>query len=751
MTFPASCQLPDEIIKEILAPALYVSDEAFSSTCAKSNPFANYELSTSTILVVCKSWLRVATPMLYETVVLRSKAQAQALASALKQNEQLGRFIRKLRVEGGYGTFVYEVLRRSSSLTDLWLSTGLWSNESIAGYLKGFQLVNPRRLIVVDSDGKTSAIRKKIYEALAEAVRHPWTSLISFESYDTVYASDRVAPLLDSLLGASRLKYLCLHRDLFTAEVKLATIPSLKQIRYITKVAKPPFEGLQEPPSYRDQLQSFMRSNRELYDKVVYERPPEDDSKSPLAVIFPNSGQNNKTQGRTEEAIIPAPMNPNWRPLSQLSDQSRKRILVDILRYAMSLSSLGTSMITTSAGKKTLQHFRAGLRLVSREYNELATPFLFEAPMLVKTQGLAQLVSSPNVRYIKSLWLDYRNHDHQREVLTAALIQSCENLALVSEVRYRPALERALNVQHESTTTPYLWSQFQPAIRLPSTTIVALSKTCARTLQHLHLNVDLADDVDEDHITELMQALGQLQELRSLAMTGTSRAERLCDLKDKAQVSRFRFQPDAFPHLERLATGRGSLLHTVSISALCRVKLPALRWLLIDGVASKVYLDPLMRTFLEVHGRKLTSLQSSARIGTLFAHCSNVKNWHARCSGSIDSALPGYDFDSLAASKLKPNPCVEYALDTITISEPSFIFGVPEAEALLNTDLSRLTKLTTVHITHLEWPKSQRDIDKSLWVKLAEAMVEKWNVKLKDGEGKAWVPRLKAVKPTRKK
>ena len=102
---PASSQLPDEIIKEILLPALFVPDKLFSNTSMESNPFAGYELSSSTILVVCKSWLRVATPLLYETVVLRSKAQAQALAGVLKNNSPLGHFIKKLRLEGGYGTF----------------------------------------------------------------------------------------------------------------------------------------------------------------------------------------------------------------------------------------------------------------------------------------------------------------------------------------------------------------------------------------------------------------------------------------------------------------------------------------------------------------------------------------------------------------------------------------------------------------------------------------------------------------------
>ena len=174
-----SSLLPDEITKEILSPALYVPANAFANTSLRSNPFANYELSCSAILVVCKSWLRVATPLLYETVVLRSKAQAQALAGALKQNEQLGRFIRKLRVEGGYGTYVSEILRRSPGLTDIWLSAALYSNESVAGYLKGFQAIDPQNLILVDDYGRTSATRRKFYDALSEAVRHSWTSLVS--------------------------------------------------------------------------------------------------------------------------------------------------------------------------------------------------------------------------------------------------------------------------------------------------------------------------------------------------------------------------------------------------------------------------------------------------------------------------------------------------------------------------------------------------------------------------------------------
>jgi hypothetical protein len=45
----------------------------------------------------------------------------------------------------------------------------------------------------------------------------------------------------------------------------------------------------------------------------------------------------------------------------------------------------------------------------------------------------------------------------------------------------------------------------------------------------------------------------------------------------------------------------------------------------------------------------------------------------------------------------------------------------------------------------------RREIDKSEWVVVAEAMVERWNVKFVDSQGIAWVPRLKPMKLSRKK
>lgn len=176
---PYSTTLPDEIIKEILSPALEVADEDFANTSLTRSPFADYKLTSSTVLEVCKAWLRVATPFLYETVILRSKAQAQALAGALKGNPELGLFVKKIRIEGGYGTCILDVFQRCPALSDLWITTALWSNESITGYAKAFRSVNPRRLIVVDDlNERDTKIREAVYRSLGEAALAVWFRLV---------------------------------------------------------------------------------------------------------------------------------------------------------------------------------------------------------------------------------------------------------------------------------------------------------------------------------------------------------------------------------------------------------------------------------------------------------------------------------------------------------------------------------------------------------------------------------------------
>ena len=170
--------LPDELIKEILTPALKVPDILFSDTSPRS-PFSTYSSSTSAYLTVAKGWLRVATPLLYHVVILRSKAQAQALETTLRRNPQLGTYIKKLRIEGGYGMAVCSIIKAAPNLTDLFLSLEIWSADSISGLSRGLPKINPTRVILQDPlHGGTTALIDILFELVCECIKSSWKQLV---------------------------------------------------------------------------------------------------------------------------------------------------------------------------------------------------------------------------------------------------------------------------------------------------------------------------------------------------------------------------------------------------------------------------------------------------------------------------------------------------------------------------------------------------------------------------------------------
>ncbi|KAK7063570.1 F-box domain-containing protein, partial [Favolaschia claudopus] len=202
--------LPDELISEILTPALKVSEETFCNTDPVS-PFANFSESTSAYLLVCKSWLRVATPLLYNVVVVRSKAQAKALSIALSGNQQLGLFIKKLRVEGGFGTPMHAVLKFSPNISDLFLSFDIFSSDNTSGLCKGLPLINPTRLILWTSSRKTleNKMLLQLLQSLSDAIAK-WDNLRIFDCPFT--SNGRLAQkIVPPLVKAKRLDTLAIQ------------------------------------------------------------------------------------------------------------------------------------------------------------------------------------------------------------------------------------------------------------------------------------------------------------------------------------------------------------------------------------------------------------------------------------------------------------------------------------------------------------------------------------------------------------
>ncbi|KAJ7119100.1 hypothetical protein C8R44DRAFT_878607 [Mycena epipterygia] len=179
--------LPDEIISEILSPALKVCNDVFSDT-SNVSPFATYSESSSAYLLVCKAWLRVATPLLYNTVILRSKAQAKAL-------------------EGGYGPSMATILECSPNISDLFLSFQIWATDNVDGLCEGLPLINPTHFILQD-DGermKQNKIALKLEDALTNAISK-WDRLLIVDLPYSYYYYNRARRIVKAIAKSRRLQ-----------------------------------------------------------------------------------------------------------------------------------------------------------------------------------------------------------------------------------------------------------------------------------------------------------------------------------------------------------------------------------------------------------------------------------------------------------------------------------------------------------------------------------------------------------------
>ncbi|KAJ7621386.1 hypothetical protein FB45DRAFT_839272 [Roridomyces roridus] len=221
--------LPDEIISEILSPALKVPDKKFSSMSGKS-PFTAYSESPSVYLLVCKSWLRVATPLLYNVVVLRSKAQAKALALTLSKNKDFGRFIRYLRVEGGYGAPLRTILQSSPDVTDLFIDLDIWSSDNPCGLCAGLGMINPTRLILWEprSAGRTeNKMATKLLDALIKAIPQ-WDRLPCDTSNKSPFSEYLESPSAYLLVCKSWLRVATCYTTPLSSAQKRRQRPSLR-------------------------------------------------------------------------------------------------------------------------------------------------------------------------------------------------------------------------------------------------------------------------------------------------------------------------------------------------------------------------------------------------------------------------------------------------------------------------------------------------------------------------------------------
>ena len=183
----AASRLPDELVGEILSPILTIREEEFSKA-GSTAPSGRRSASTLSVLLVSKQFLRVGTQLLYECIVLRNKFQAASLYHVLRggNGPHVGRFVRRMRLEGPAGDVVGKIFGRLPRIRELYLRIPTASTEKVIGLVKGLPKLNPSRLIfefALKSPWKNTFVT---VGALCNALR-TWTGLVRYVPFDLVF------------------------------------------------------------------------------------------------------------------------------------------------------------------------------------------------------------------------------------------------------------------------------------------------------------------------------------------------------------------------------------------------------------------------------------------------------------------------------------------------------------------------------------------------------------------------------------
>ncbi|KAJ7056000.1 hypothetical protein C8F01DRAFT_375368 [Mycena amicta] len=713
-----SDSLPDEIISEILSPALKVPEHLFSDL-SRTSPFAKYSVSTSSILLVCKSWLRVATPLLYNVVILRSKAQSRALHDALKLNPELGRFIRRLRVEGGFGNPLQLILKSSTNLTDIFLSLDIHSSDSTAGLVAGLPLINPARLLIFDFED--NRLRNKavlqLRQALSNAIASKWTNLhtllLPFAYFTGVAASYGPMIASSNSLKVVSFPHTLTRPTLLDELSTLAKLPTLEAIEIRNRPVKTPLKS-KPYATQDDRLKSLLRWAK------PYVREP----------IIPK---------RVYRLTVQPALDPTFQPMQSIPQDVSDAIWLRILRFAMLapiLKLINPPPGAQAKAEKADLARRAGYLQVSKTFYRLASPYLYRHIKIPERllQPLAETIDA-----------------------SPALGKHISTIEVFRSWREGPLVGLTRILQHTSSLERVLLP-VEMGRHLEWSAFLMLSEHSGATLRELSARVEAVGvGVGESRSPAV------LEKFTALARMAWNTLQRTADPTRNIFSNRARAQAPSSPYfdLTQAISSAGLPALTFLIlraSDMCPVltkfDLPNLKRLSIRGSNTiRVYSSPPhvgemeLALFLNKHGSKLIGLATDSdsplvNRASLLVFCPNITSFECKMDektchlGTAPPAAPS-TFQHAHIEKLEVKlamwqPKAEKSWDAI-ISSKDF-----------QDALTRLPALREIRIFEAVWPTVEREIAKSAYVKWAETLSAR-GIKVADKAGKEWHPRLKAT------
>ncbi|KAF8056032.1 hypothetical protein FPV67DRAFT_690747 [Lyophyllum atratum] len=676
----AGNDLPDEIIKEILSPVLKVSDDTFRST-AHVSPFSEYNESTSALLVVCKTWLRVSTPLLYHVVVLRSKAQAKALERALRANNLLGTFIKKLRVEGGFGGSMDHIIRLAPNITDLCLTPLIWSSDTSSGLCRGLPRMNPQRVIICDpreAKDVDNLQSRELLTVLCDCIRDTWEDLTCIElPYEYVIDAEsyprmsRASDVCDALTESSRLETIILkhpqsHRGFLERDDDDSRLMAQSQ-----------------------RFEASLRHDEKLKELLRFEYPASE--------VDPDRGFTRSVSDHSSLCMSKFSM-----ALQSTPDDVKRKIWSTIIYFCLLHDPDVDKVYPNRASLYNISSdhvnkvLRLNILLVSKLFCKLANQQFYRYCLIPSRACFLSLACF--MKWDRSLG------PHIRSLVTDSWH--------FSDYVLRHVLSRLTGLVHlRGPSNPISQSNKHHTQRehtpiLDFGRFALLSEVAGSTLETLTGHAIIRPDTPQSPTP--LYAFTALRELE-------------WETPAELEFRRKEVPPTALTTLESLCVTAAddtffSLLRCMSLPALRHVAFPN---------ASKV---GGASEFLEKHGSKIITLKTKDGKG-FFAPCPNLSVMYL-------SEVPFFEAHATLTKFV------------ITKSATTFREGTTSTtfRCLGEVDFRTLyPALQEIQIYSCKWPTTERDIikgPKANWVTWSDRLLA-LGIKLTDGDGKHWRPRLK--------
>ncbi|TDL29959.1 hypothetical protein BD410DRAFT_759092 [Rickenella mellea] len=689
-------KLPDEVLKEILSPALLISDAEFAfSEEENSNPFAKRSQSTSSLLLVCKRWMRVATPLLYEVVVIRSTAQAQALADALRLNGAFSPYIRKLRMEGGFGSAPGRFIPASPNIRELFVTLDVWSDDNVTGLCRAFISMTLRRLVVQE--------RRQIKNAKVTLL---WKAVLTYieksSSLDTVeYRNRRTDPtgrgrlseFAEALSSSSSVKLVVVF---WCPETLLSAISPMKNIKSI-HITSPFGKSFLRPTTY---------INPALMEKVFFTESTSPSLTSlevqagtkvisPLPVCLPKS--NDTAMSGVPRAIS----NVVWDKVFAFATWPCHPDIV-----------LLTEKELTSGEWRAIRQTSKSLSLVSKLFNEIATPHIFRVANFSTGRS----------------WNTF-----------CELLKNRPELAPLVQSHIQQSSFAGYDLDFLLTSLTGL-VQFHGSPGFHFHHLKMLATGSCNTLREICVTFSLAG---EEVVASVdLGTLPALEVLHCKMALDRSTLQRCKFLDPKPFIS------GSFPRLHTLDIlvlplrhDRGTVTDLTSLFVTART--PALKSVKLLGKSVSSEL------FLQLNGTNIVELTTYGLIDSaMLSQCPKLETL------TVLEPNPGCrELDALFQGMCGPSGHTRLSKLFLSVEVPrktspvAYITNI--AEALVEVNYSDLPKLREIHIKGFDWPTTERDVKKTPACTELGYTMKSYGITVFDGSATPWRERAQ-VRRSRK-